>query len=234
MRLVLIRHDGDEQLAAHAAHELRRRQQRIRGDGDDAAHLIHLQSDHAGDGVRDEHKRLLRTLRKRRIEALAQIDHRDHFVAQDDDAFHERRRGGHGRGAGVRDDLPHGHDVEDERLRADAEGDEAELLLAHARTRNLRTSSSRLRIASESSVSDSPTSPASVRLLSAMARTCCMVATIFSDSEAWFAATWKISWIMSIIRSAALEIMAEPDFCSTIAWRTYFVTSRICSTALRM
>ena len=53
-----------------------------------------------------------------------------------------------------------------------------------------------------------------------MARTRSIVATIFSLSVACPAATWKISWIMSIIRSADAEIIDEPERCSTIAWRT--------------
>ena len=61
-----------------------------------------------------------------------------------------------------------------------------------------------------------------------------MIFTIFSLCADWSAVTPKISCTMSIIRSAAFEIMTEPDFCSTVAWRTYLVTSRICSTALRM
>src|ERR1051326_1875928 len=52
-----------------------------------------------------------------------------------------------------------------------------------------------------------------------MERTCSIVATIFSLSVDWLAATWKISWIMSIIRSAAAEIMAAPERCSIIALR---------------
>src|SRR5947199_224369 len=59
-----------------------------------------------------------------------------------------------------------------------------------------------------------------------MSRTRSIVATIFSLSVAWLVATWKISWIMSIIRSAAAEIIDEPERCSTMAWRTYFVLHR--------
>ena len=66
-------------------------------------------------------------------------------------------------------------------------------LLVHPLTRNLRTSSSRPRMASDSNASDSLISFAESRLPSAMARTCSIVAMIFSLSAAWLVATWKIS-----------------------------------------
>ena len=53
----------------------------------------------------------------------------------------------------------------------------------HRSVFNFRTSSSRVRMASLSSDTDSLISFAELRLPSAMARTCCMVATIFSLSE---------------------------------------------------
>ena len=48
---VAERDDGDEELAPDAAHDLRRREERVGGDRDDAPHFIDLQPDHARRGV---------------------------------------------------------------------------------------------------------------------------------------------------------------------------------------
>src|SRR5437867_8870232 len=142
------------------------------------------------------------------------IEDRNHFVAQHDHPFDERRRRGHARRAAVHDDLADGHNVHEEGFRADAKGDETEigawrvegggcaaaLLFAfpptarrplpasHARTRNFRISSSKPRMASDSSVSVSLISLAEIRFSSAIVRTCSIVFMIFSLSMVWLLA----------------------------------------------
>src|SRR5437867_2610428 len=126
------------------------------------------------------------------------IEDRNHFVAQHDHPFDERRRCGHARRAAVHDDLADGHDVHEEGFRADTKGDETEIGGrraagggwggTHARTRNLRISSSSPRMASDSSVSVSLISLAEIRFPSAIVRTCSIVFMIFSLSMVWLLA----------------------------------------------
>src|SRR5213593_3561019 len=105
--------------------------------------------------MRQQNQRLFRRGLALRIKAGVNVDDRDHFVAVDDHALNECWRGRDAGRLARHDDLPYRHDVDEERLWADAEADEAKAARAHARTRNFRTSSSRLRMASDSSVSES-------------------------------------------------------------------------------
>src|SRR5260370_37954577 len=125
-----------------------------------------------------------------RIEAGVNVDDRNHRVAKDDHALDERRRGRDAGRFSGNHDLPDSHDVDEECLRTSAERDEAERTGGHPRTRNFRISSSRLRMASESSVSESLISPADFRFSSAIARTCLTVFMIVSLFVDWLAAAW--------------------------------------------